>query len=138
MSEEPVVGGAAAPTEPPSKPFHLKLQEQIKEVLAGSSPKVRELVVSHLTVAEIERRKDAVLFVLTKLSEQQKNIRKLEDGGTVVWDRNGNVTGPPTFTKDQLKTIKDAQEAHNRLQAALAAAFEKNEWPKLLELSKQN
>lgn len=132
-SSEPV---AAPVAQAASKPYHVQFREAVKDALSKSSAKVRELVVGVLYDAEIEKRKQAVLGVLTRLDEMSRNITKLKNQGTLTFNINGEAVGTPAFTKEQVKGIKEAEEQFEKLQKALSAAFEKDEWPKLIEMSK--
>lgn len=123
----------------PAKPHQLQIRDAVKDSLvAHGSERIRGMVIGHLTEVEITRRKDAVLIVLTKLDESSRNINKLESQGETKFDHRGDVIGVPGFTKAQIADIKQAKEAYEKLQRLLANAFEKDEWNKLIEASKQN
>lgn len=121
-----------------AKPHHLQIRDDVRaKLLEHGGAKVRELVITELSDAQILARKVAVLATLTRLDDMHRNIQKLENSGAVSFDRENKPVGVPTFTKDQLKNLREAGEAYTKLQNTLRDAFEKDEWPKLIEASKQ-
>lgn len=123
--------------DPPSNstlPSHA-LRKDIAAALAGTGAKVREMVVSELVTEEISKRKAAVLKVLAKIDEKQKEGKKIENSGITSFGLDGKPTGAPTFTKQQLDDLKKVNEVITKLQKALDDAFTNSDFSKLNNLA---
>jgi len=108
----------------------------VATILSDSNIKVRELVVNELTNQEITRRKDAVLTVISKVGEKNKELQKIEKQGTFSLDATGKKLAGPFYNKEQVESLKKLREEIVRLSNALTVFFEKNDATKLLEVTK--
>jgi hypothetical protein len=88
-------------------------------------------------VKEITARKDAVLTLLTKFDDKTKELKKAENGGAYSLDINGNKVGDPSFTKEQVESIKKLREEITGISTALSNFFDKNDTKKLYEIAKK-
>jgi len=114
---------------------HLAFKEMVASRLAGSGPQVREAVVSTLVDTQLARRQKAVLSILEKLDAKDKELRKAESAGTQTFDHKGNVTGVPSFSKQQIDEMRKLREEIQKLEKALSSALESNDWNKLFEVT---
>ncbi len=136
VNETPVP--ATEPTAPALVvPPAITIRTEIADRLATTAPAVREAVISELTTKEITARKDAVLSLLTKFDDKSKELKKAENGGAYALDINGNKVGDPSFTKEQVESIKKLREEITGISTALTNFFEKNDTKKLYEIAKK-
>jgi hypothetical protein len=115
-----------------------QLRDDVASGLVGCGKKVRAAVIHNLTEKEIAERTSAVLSLFERIGEKEKELRKLESQGVASFDHKGDVVGVPTFTKQQVEEIKKAKEAVERMQAALAKAFDSDDFQKVKELAKNS
>lgn len=112
------------------------LAAAVKEKLASSTGTVRDFVISELTQAEIDRRVAAVKAVFTRVGEKTKELKKAEGQGAYSFNAQGDKTGEPVFTKEQVEGMKKLREEIAKLEASLSKAFDESDFSKVLELSK--
>jgi hypothetical protein len=117
---------------------HIAFKEMVAGRLASSGPQVRDAVVSSLVDVQLARRQKAVLSILEKLDAKDKELRKAESAGTQTFDGKGNVTGVPSFTKDQIDSMRKLREEIQKMEGALSKALESNDWQKLFEVTGEN
>lgn len=133
-TEAPKTTEAATSTEVPPQ---IAIRQEVTTRLGSSGPQVKELVIADMTAKEIENRRAATMTVLGRIEEKQKELKKLENGGSYTYSATGEKVGTPAFTKDQAEKMKKLREEIVKLQAALTQAFTDSNFQKLLELAKQ-
>jgi hypothetical protein len=130
------VAGTKASEVPGAKVVrpHLEFKHKVAELLAGSGPKVRDAVVSSLVDVQMARRQKAVLSIIEKIDGKDRELQKGMKAGQVVFGPDEKPL-PPTFTKEQLESNKKLREEVSKMENALSAALDKNDWNKLFELT---
>jgi transcription termination factor NusB len=113
------------------------VKSDVAALLANSGGTVREIVVKQLAQAEINKRTESVMKVLTKIDDKHNELKKLQRQGAVSFNASGQPIGEPSFTKDQVEQIKKANEHIEKLQKALDTAFTTSDFSKLHEVANQ-
>lgn len=132
MSEETTQSAPATKQLPPA----VALRTEIAARLIDTAPAVREMVVSELTKQDLEKRKNAVLVVLAKWDEKDKELKKKEKAGAPSLNAVGESIGPMTYSKDEVEAMKKLRDELGKISKALSLFFEENDTQKLYELSK--
>jgi hypothetical protein len=114
---------------------HIEIKKSVAGVLDQAGPRVREAVVTTLVDTQIDRRKSAILKAVEKLEAADKELKKLESKQPQAFDLEGKAIGAPTFSKEELGTIKQKREEIAKLEGALSKALaDTPDFQKLFEL----
>ncbi len=111
--------------------------EEVNKALAEHHDKgtVKAAVVKHLTDERLDKNKALCLTCLAKVKEVRAELSKLDKGGTKSYDLAGKVIGT-SYTKQDVETFKKTKEKMDKLEKALAEAFDKGDYKKMEECCK--
>lgn len=109
------------------------IAELVKERVNNSTEKVKERVVEALTERELKSRESLIISALDKLSEMDRDLRKLKPDTKVVGP--DGETLQEGFTPAKYEELKKAKEQKEKLEAALEKAFA-GDFQKLKEILK--
>jgi CO dehydrogenase/acetyl-CoA synthase beta subunit len=104
------------------------------ELLSNSNLQVFDRVVNTLVEKEQQKRTDAVLSLLDKIANSEKELKKIKPDQVFL-----DAFGKPsleTWTKESLEKKKKAEEQLEKMKGALQDALTNNKWDKCIELSK--
>jgi CO dehydrogenase/acetyl-CoA synthase beta subunit len=104
------------------------------ELLSTSNLQVFDRVVNTLVEREQQKRTDAVLSLMDKIANAEKELKKIKPD-QVFLDASGKPS-LETWTKDSLEKKKKAEEQLEKMKDALQDALTNNKWDKCIELSK--
>ena len=125
----------APTTTTPVLPPAIALWAEVSEAATTKGKAVRELVVLELTSNEIEKRKDAVLSLLSKYDDKTKELKKAEKS-LVKKEFNGDGSVSREFyVAEDIEKLKKMREDVANISAALSNFFEKNDVKKLYEIA---
>lgn len=105
----------------------------ISEQLKTSGDAVRQKVVQGRVDAEVNKRADALEKALKLRTETQVELKKQDKPDNVLKDKDGKVIHE-AFTDARIKERKKLQEKITKIDKAIDAAFNDNEWGKLKDL----
>jgi enoyl-CoA hydratase/carnithine racemase len=111
----------------------MDIKQTLTDQLAGASEALKERVVQIQFEKELEKRAAAVIAGLANLDTLNKNLKQLTDKPDV---KNFDVNGTKVieaYSEAAVKSIKQAKEAVDKQQLALADALERNDFKKLFE-----
>ena len=101
----------------------ISIREKVGEQIAALSPAVEAKVVEHFVKKEAERRADAIIKGIDKLSELTRERRKTDKGDIVSYNGDGSVA-TQAYSKDRLEANKKADEQISKLTTAIDKALE--------------
>lgn len=105
------------------------IREMVAEKLASLGPGIEDRVVDLLTEKELVRRTDLVLASIQKLDGLERDSQKLTEDQQ-FYDSTGAVTSK-SFSKQRFEERKKNAEQQQKVQRALEAALDKNDWSQL-------
>ena len=111
------------------------IQTEVATRLSSLSKVVYDELVNNLVTAETTRRVDAVTTVFNKAAGLKKDLQKINRPDQQLFTADGTVASE-AYSKSRLEEIKKLNEQIGKLDQALAAAFDKNDFSKVLELAK--
>jgi hypothetical protein len=109
------------------------VKETVVNRLARTGLAVRDAVIDILVKEETEKRVVAATKAVNKLSELEKELKKLSKPDVETF----NVDMSPatsSFSKSRVEEIKKVREQIAKVEKALTEAFENNDFQKLLDL----
>lgn len=113
----------------------MSIKEILAEKLLNSGTDVKNNVLDVLYNTELKTRTDACLKLLSKIEEQQKELKKLRVSNNNIYNEDGTVQSGG-FTKERIGEINNAKANLEKLEKALESALERNDFTKALELGK--
>lgn len=114
-----------------SKSIHEAVAEQVSKI----APVVKERVVNLLVEKEVNRRTELISQGLTRLSELDKENRKLSKPDHVTY--SGDGTKSEVFSKDQFEQREKLHEKIDKLEKAIAKAIDNGDIGDLANLVNQ-
>lgn len=136
VTPEPTNQPTPASTSEPVPPA-VALWQVVKDATSAQGLAVRELVTEQLINAEIIKRKDAVLVLLTKYEERTKELKKQEKAlAKLEFDALGQETRK-YYDAEGTKALKAIRDEIAAISQALSNFFDKNDATKLYELAKK-
>ena len=109
------------------------IHEQVAEKLSGISPAVSERVVDTLVEKEVNRRVEMITQGLAKLSDMEREMRKLNKPDVETFNHDGSPANVG-FTKQKLDDISKQQQKMDKLTKALDNAIDKGDFGDLNNL----
>lgn len=110
------------------------VKELVTERLGTIGSTVREKVVAQLVETEVQKRTEAVVFVVKRLDESNEQLKKINRGDLVTYNEDGSVASTG-WSKGRVDEIKKIKESIQKLENALELAFEKNDFQKIMEFT---
>lgn len=99
------------------------IREKVGEQIAALSPAVEAKVIEHFVQKEADRRADAIIKGIDKLTELTRERRKTDKGDIVSYNGDGSVA-TQAYSKDRLEANKKADEQIAKLTKAIDKALE--------------
>ncbi len=121
----------AAPA-PEEKDNAATVLSEVAERIKASTPTVRTKLVETLVEKEVVLRADLLGKALDARSAAVSELQKINKPDVVTYDADGKEVGG-TYTKDNLKKIKEGKEKLAKIEKAIELALS-GEWQKLKEL----
>lgn len=101
----------------------ITIREKVGERIAALSPAVEAKVIEHFVQKEADRRADAIIKGIDKLTDLTRERRKTEKGDIISYNSDGSVA-TQTYSKDRLEANKKADEQIQKLAKAIDKALE--------------
>jgi transcription termination factor NusB len=113
----------------------MDIKQTVTDLLKDSGQNVKDQVVNTLFKAELDKRTDACLKVIEKITENEKAYKKANKPDIETFKEDGKVD-TSGYSKAKVEELKKMREEKEKLDTALQNALEKNDFTKLLELAK--
>jgi hypothetical protein len=110
------------------------ITEAVATKIAEISPAVNDKVIDALVNRELEKRSEAILNGLDKLSALKKDLQKIRPDVGGYFDEDGNETKPTQYSKAKFEERKKLLEQITKIESALDKAIDKGDMSKLYEL----
>lgn len=118
-------------------PAHVELLNEVSTRATGE--RVKEAIIKRLEEEEFKKRVEAVTEVLSRISTNEKDRRKIKPtyAGWGVDQTTGaqKPVGEPIYTKEQSESLKKLIEDYNKLTKAIELAIYENKFDKVYELT---
>lgn len=89
---------------------------------------IEEQVAETLFKREIDKRSEAVVKVLDLISQEEKELKKIDRPDNIVYDRTGKPLGEGSYSKARLELIQKGTKKIERLKGAINKALEKSDY----------
>lgn len=98
------------------------IHQKVSEQIAAINPVIEDKVVGALVTREANKRADAILKGIDKLSDLSRERRKTDKGDTVTYNKDGTVASE-LYSKERIEANKKADDAISKLTAAVNKAL---------------
>lgn len=89
---------------------------------------IEEKVAETMFAREINKRSEAVVKVLDLISQEEKELKKIDRADIQTYDRTGKPVGEGTYSKARLEDIQKRTKKIEKLKGAINKALEKSDY----------
>jgi len=94
---------------------------------------IEEKVAETMFKREIDKRSEAVVKVLDLISQEEKELKKIDRPDNMVYDRTGKAVGEGTYSKGRLEAIQKIVKRIEKLKNSVNKALEKSDYGELYQ-----